>query len=128
MQASSLFCASALSHPCLRRFLRDNPQKCVAYLRKQMNVLVPIKEIRRSPKDVRKRPQLAADLSHQKFRPQTARGCAPQEVVERQKLSVAQRRKICAQRLERGRRRHVQSKNDALFRCVEAIGCRWLAP
>src|SRR5262245_63480096 len=41
VQASARFCAPALSHPCVRRILRGNPQKCVAYLRKQMNVLVP---------------------------------------------------------------------------------------
>src|SRR5262249_24057709 len=73
------FFASALSHPRVRRFLRDNPQECVAYLRKQMNVLVPIKKIRRPAKDVGKRPQLFANLGNQKLRPQAARSCALQE-------------------------------------------------
>src|SRR5262245_18682887 len=127
VQASARFCAPALSHPGVWHFLRHNPQKCVAYLGKQMNVLVPIKEIRRSPEDIGKRPQLAGDLRHQKFRPQAARCCIHQEVVDRQKPPVAKRRKTRAQRLERRRKGHVQSDSGAFFPRVEPIECRCFA-
>src|SRR5262249_15902183 len=46
--------AGALSHPGFGRSLRDDPEKSVAYLRKQMNVLVAVDEIRSSSEHIDK--------------------------------------------------------------------------
>ena len=46
----------------------DDPEKSVAYLRKQMNVLVTVDEIRRSAEHIDKGAELGRDFSNEHFR------------------------------------------------------------
>src|SRR5262249_2322737 len=82
LQPSARFCAGALSHPGVGRALRDDPEKSIAYLRKQMNVLVTVDEIRRATEHIDKGAQLGRDLGNEYWRLEAACNGRPQDVVE----------------------------------------------
>ena len=82
LQAPARLCAGALSHPGFGSPLRDDSEESVTDLRKQMDVLVTVDEIRRSPEHLDKRTELGRDFSDQQFRLKATRNGTAQDVVE----------------------------------------------
>src|SRR4029078_12076945 len=68
LQASARLRARALSHPRPGGSLRDDPEESVANLRKQMNVLVPVDEIRRPTKHIDKSANVSRDFVNEALR------------------------------------------------------------
>src|SRR5450631_4026958 len=100
MQAPQRTRTAALPDPGVRRGLGNHLEEGIAYLRKQMHVLMTIDEVGRPAENRQKGFKLGGDLDHQSLRLQAARRRRAQHVIERRKAAVARWRETLAHRFE----------------------------
>ena len=95
--------------------MRDDSEESVADLGKQMNVLVPVDEIRRPTKHIDKGAKLGRDFGNKQFRLEATGDGPAQDVVERQEVAFAQGRKFRTHRAEGRGQCDVQAEVRALL-------------